>query len=205
MEQLLPLALTMMVGPQIITAILLTTAKDVVKPSLAYIGGVAFAATTGTLVLYTIASIFSLSKSDSDEPSQTALVIQTILVILLILASLRTYRRRATSSMPAWMGKLQTISPRDAFKTALSLIYLMPSDLAIMSTVAINLASNNSGVRLVPFIIATTLVAALPLLAYLVLRKKAILVMPKVRNWMEHNSWVVSIAAYSIFIWLLWP
>lgn len=206
MEQLLPLAFTMMIGPQIITSIILVTGKKVIKPSLSYVAGVAFAATTGTLFFYLIASLFNLTKSGTGEPSRLALIIQTALILLLVAATIRTYLKRATVQLPRWMGSLQSATPRQTFKVALKLIYMMPSDLMIMSTVGINLASNaNYGVRLVPFIILTGLIAGLPLLAYLLFRKKAVVAMPKVRDWMENNSWVVSITAYLIFIWLLWP
>lgn len=206
MNQILPLAITMMAGPQIITSILLVTAKRVIAPSLAYIAAVALAATTGTLVFFGIANLFGLQESGTNNPSTFALTIQTLLVVLLIFLSLKTFLNRRTSELPSWMRGLQNTTPKKAFKVGLTLIFLMPSDLIIMSTVGINLASQSSNsVALLPFIALTTLIAALPLLAYLLFGEKAKKTMPKARTWMEHNSWVVSIIAYAIFIYLLWP
>ena len=201
----MPLAFTMMIGPQIITSIILVTAKDVVRPSLAYILGVAVASLSGTLVFALLARIFDWTKEGAGEPSPVALFIQTALVLLLIFASIRTYMKRATITLPKWMSKLQNPNSREMFKLGLLLILLMPSDLIIMATVGINLASNSQNqIALFPFIALTVLIAAMPLLFYLLFHKKAVEVMPKVREWMNGNSWVVSITAYVIFIILLW-
>jgi hypothetical protein len=205
MNQILPLAITMMVGPQIITAIILITAKSVIKPSLAYVGGVAFATITGTLFFAFIAGLFSLQDAGSGEPTALSKIVQSSFVLLLIFASIITYINRASSTLPKWMSNLQTIDPKGAFKTALKLIYLMPTDIIIMSTVGIYLASRGADkIELLPFVALTTLIAALPLLTYMVFRKRAVKAMPKVREWMNSNSWVVSIAAYVIFIFLIW-
>ena len=61
----------------------------------------------------------------------------------------------------------------------------------------------SSLVDALPFIAATTLIAALPLIGYLLFGRRAREAMPKVRDWMNANSWVVSIIAYGIFIVLI--
>lgn len=203
--EILPLALTMMVGPQIITAIILVTAKNVVKPSLAYITGVATAALVGTSVFFAIGSIFNLQDNSSNEPSQTAIVIQTIIIGLLVIAALKTFINREKITLPKWMSELQSITPRRAFKVGLMLILFMPTDIAVMLTVGLNLASHSStAVNFLPFWALTIFIAALPLITYLIFHKRAVKAMPKVRAWMESNSWVVSLAAYLVFIYLLW-
>jgi membrane protein implicated in regulation of membrane protease activity len=64
----------------------------------------------------------------------------------------------------------------------------MPSDLLIMMTVAANLAQNNSSfVAGLPFLAATVLVAALPVLFYLLFRRRAEQLMPKVSDWDEQQ------------------
>ena len=47
---ILPLAIVMVAGPQIISAILLATSRDARRNSLAFVAGVALAITLGTLV-----------------------------------------------------------------------------------------------------------------------------------------------------------
>lgn len=206
MSEVLPLALTMMIGPQIITAIILITSKNPISSSLGYICGVALAATTGTLLFLLLASLFDLTGPGGSEPSDAALYIQTGLVLLLIFMSIKTYINRKTVELPSWMKSLQNSTFKSAFKTALLLIYIMPTDILAMSAVGINLASKSSdAVKLLPFLALTVFIASVPLLAYVIFRKKAAGRMPKVRRWMETNSWIVSIAANTLFLYLLWP
>lgn len=205
MNEILPLALTMMMGPQIITPIILVTAKKVISSSLAYILAVTLAAITGTLIFTFLAGMFGWSDPDSGEPSQLALTIQTVLIALLVFAAVKTYLGRKTAKLPKWMSSLQTATPKETFKIGLLLIFLMPTDIIAMLTVGINLASNSNGaIQLLPFIALTAFIASLPLLAYLLMGKRAKVAMPKVREWMEGNSWVVSIVAYFVFIGLIW-
>jgi hypothetical protein len=71
-------------------------------------------------------------------------------------------------------------------------------------TVGVNLAQNNASLlEAVPFIAATILIAALPVLSYLLFRHRADRAMPKVRDWMNANSWLVNIFVYAIFILLI--
>jgi hypothetical protein len=55
----------------------------------------------------------------------------------------------------------------------------------------------------VPFVMATILIAALPVLSYLLFHRRAVRAMPKVRDWMNANSWLVNIFVYVIFILLI--
>ena len=72
------------------------------------------------------------------------------------------------------MGALQNADRKLAFRTGLLLIFRMPSDIAIMITVGVNLAHHDAGLlAALPFVAATVLVAALPLLFYLLFRRRA--------------------------------
>ena len=71
-------------------------------------------------------------------------------------------------------------------------------------TVGVNLAQNNASlVGALPFMVATILIAALPVLSYLLFRHRAKQLMPKVRDWMNTNSWLVNIIVYAVFIVLI--
>jgi hypothetical protein len=71
-------------------------------------------------------------------------------------------------------------------------------------TVGVNLAQQNASLLgAVPFVAATILIAALPVLSYLLFRRRAQQVMPKVRDWMNTNSWLVNIIVYVVFIVLI--
>jgi hypothetical protein len=102
------------------------------------------------------------------------------------------------------LGKLQQADPKQPFRTGLLVILVMPSDLIVMLTVATNLEqSGDSLAAAVPFILATALVAALPLLGYLIFHRRAVGAMPKLRDWMNANSWLVNIIVCAVFIILI--
>jgi threonine/homoserine/homoserine lactone efflux protein len=123
---------------------------------------------------------------------------------LLVALAVKNYLGRETAEPPGWLGRLQSADPRRAFITGLLVILLMPSDIIIMFTVAVNLAQNNAGlVAALPFIAATVLVAALPLLFFLLFHRRAQQFMPKVRDWMNANSWLVNIIVCGVFIALI--
>jgi hypothetical protein len=102
------------------------------------------------------------------------------------------------------MGKLQTMAPRRVFGVGLLLILLMPSDVIIMLTTGLNLHRRSLGfVEAIPFIALTVAIAALPLIFYVLFRHRAMRAMPRVRDWMNDNSWLVNIIVYGIFIVLI--
>jgi hypothetical protein len=204
--QILPLAITMMAGPQIMSAIIFVTSRDAVKISLAFIAGVAIATVVGVALARGALSLLgdSVSLGDSSEEDSAGTVIQTVLVVLLIAAAIKNYVQRETVEPPKWLGSLQTADARKAFKTGLLVILVMPSDVVIMLTVATNLEQTSSSlVDALPFVAATVLVAALPLLGYLLFGKRARAAMPKLRDWMNANSWLVNIIVCVIFLVLI--
>ena len=91
-----------------------------------------------------------------------------------------------------------------ALRTGLLVILFTPSDLIVMATVATNLAhEGDSLTAAVPFVPLTTAVAALPLPGYLIFHRRAVVAMPKLREWTNSNSWLVNIIVCVIFIVLI--
>jgi threonine/homoserine/homoserine lactone efflux protein len=204
--QILPLAITMMAGPQIMAAIIFVTAPKALRISLPFLAGVAIATTLGLIITTTVASLLgnSISLGDSSDSGSTGHVIQYVLVGLLVALAVKNYLGRETAEPPGWLGRLQSADPRRAFITGLLVILLMPSDIIIMFTVGVNLVQNNAGLlSALPFIGATVLVAALPLLFFLLFHRRAQQFMPKVRDWMNTHSWLVNIIVCGVFIALI--
>ena len=200
--QILPLAITMLAGPQIMSAIIFVTASKPVKLSASFLAAVAIAATVGVAIFLALGNNFSLG--DPGANGSTGHIVQYVLVGLLVLLAIKNYVRRETIEPPKWLGTLQNAGPGTAFKTGLLLISLMPSDLIIMMTVGTNLAQNNASfLAALPFLAATVLVAALPVLFYLLFRSRAQQAMPKVRDWMITHSWLVNIIVCGVFIALI--
>src|SRR5215207_11133886 len=66
---ILPLAITMLAGPQIMSAIIFVTSTRPVRTSAAFIIGVAIAATVGMLIAINVASLldYNFSLGDSSD------------------------------------------------------------------------------------------------------------------------------------------
>jgi threonine/homoserine/homoserine lactone efflux protein len=200
--QILPLAITMMAGPQIMSAIIFVTAPKALRVSVPFLAGVAIATTVGVIITTIIASLLSLG--DPSDSGSSGNIIQYVLVGLLVALAIKNYVGRETAEPPRWLGALQQADAKRAFMTGLLVILLMPSDLIIMLTVGTNLAQNNAGlVAALPFIGATVLVAALPLLFFVLFHRRAQQFMPKVRDWMNTHSWLVNIIVCGVFIALI--
>ena len=188
------------------SAIIFVTTPKALKLSGAFLAGVVIAVTAGVTITFTLATLFgnSISLGDPSDNGSTGKIIQYLLVGLLVFLAIKNYVRRETIEPPRWLGAMQNAKPSTAFKTGLLLLSVFPSDFVILVTVGVNLAQNNASLlAALPFIAATVFIAALPVLAYLLFHRRAQRAMPKVRDWMNANSWLVNIIVYVIFILLI--
>ncbi|QKW09817.1 GAP family protein [Streptomyces sp. NA04227] len=202
----LPLAVTMMMGPQIVSAIIFVTVRRAVRVSLAFLLGVALATTAGLAVMRGLASLLgsAVDLGGSSDAGSVGHIVQYVLVGLLVLMAIRNWRGRATAKPPAWLGTLMNASPRRAFEIGLMVILLMPSDLVVMATVGVHLEQADANfAEALPLIGLTVLIAALPLLAYLLFRRRAEHAMPRIRDWMYGHSWLINIVVALVFIVLI--
>lgn len=201
---ILPLAITMMAGPQIMSAILFVTTKRPVRVSACFVIGVAVATTVGVAILQGLVDLTGIDLGDPDDAGSPGNIIQIALVVLLVAAAIKNYVRRETVEPPKWLGALMEADEKQALKTGLLVILLMPSDIVIMLTVATSLEHNDLSLSgALPFIGATVLIAALPLLAYLLFHRRAVKAMPAIRDWMNDSAWLVNIIVCAIFLVLI--
>lgn len=79
---ILPLAITMMAGPQILSAIIFVTGDRPVRVSAAYVGAVGLTAAAAVLGWSVLAGTLggSVSLNDGGEPSTAGRVISLVLV-----------------------------------------------------------------------------------------------------------------------------
>src|SRR5688500_8038781 len=202
----IPLAITMNAGPQIMSAIIFVTAPKALKLSAYFLAGVVIAVTVGVTITYTIATGLgnSVSLGDSSDSGSLGNIIQYLFVGLLVFLSIKNFVNRETIEPPRWLGAMQNAKPKTAFMAGLLLLSVFPSDFVVLMTVGINLAQNDASLLgALPFVAATIFIAALPVLSYLLFHRRAVRVMPKVRDWMNANSWLVNIVVYIIFIILI--
>ncbi len=191
---LIPMAFVMIAGPQILSAIFLATSEDWRRNSLAYVAGASLSITA----IVTAAYFLSNGARSGNEPSET---IYIVVLVLLVLAALRTYLKREESEPPKWMGKLQAATPGFSFKLGFLLLGVFPTD--ILTSVAVGSYLGNHGDpwwHLLPFLGLTLLLLALPLILLLILGERARAFLPKARDWMNQNSWVVSEVVIGLFI-----
>ncbi|MFE2182158.1 GAP family protein [Streptomyces sp. NPDC059455] len=204
--QVLPLAVTMMAGPQIVAAVVLVTTARPVRVCLAFLLGVAIATAVGVALARGIFALLgqAIAPGNSSDRGVAAVIVQLVLVGLLALVAVKNVVKRRTVELPKWLGSLMEVGPRKALTTGFLIILLMPSDIAVMLTVGANLEQHDADwTAALPFVAATVLIAALPLLFYLLLGDRARHAMPRLREWLTTHSWVVNVAACLIFIVLI--
>ena len=189
--QILPLAFVMIAGPQIISAFFLATSEGWAGNSLAYIGGAALSVTTVVTIAYFIGRG---SKSAAGSHSGTVdRVIDSVVLALMLFLIARVYLTRHTSKPPKWMSKLQTATPKFAFLLGMALLGVFPTDIAGATAAGLHVARHGDPWwQVLPFVGLTMLFLAVPSLMVVALGKRASAVLPKIRDWMNQDAWVIN-------------
>jgi Sap, sulfolipid-1-addressing protein len=190
--EILPLAFVMIAGPQIISAFFFATSDNWAKNSLAYVAGGAVSITTFVTIAFYVGK-GTKSAAGSNHSGTADKIIESIVLALVLFLIVRVYLTRKTSEPPKWMGKLQSAKPKFAFTLGLALLGIFPTD--ILTSIAAGLHVAHAGDawwQCLPFVGLTLFFLAVPSLMVIVLGKRADVVLPKIRNWMSRDSWVVS-------------
>jgi hypothetical protein len=196
----LPLALVMIAGPQIISAVFLATSVEWQRNSLAYVVGAALSITLITTIAFLVVSA---AKGSSATPSKGSegQTIDAILLALLVFLSVRVYLQRNQAEPPKWMGKLQEAGPKFSFKLGFLLLGVFPTDIVTSVTVGTRLARNGDPWwHALPFVATTLLLLALPAILVLLMGNRAERFLPRTRDWMNAHSWIVSEVVIALFI-----
>jgi hypothetical protein len=194
--KILPLTIVMIAGPQILSAIFLATSENWRRNSFAYIAGASLSIT----LIVTLAFGLGIGASNAGASNDT---IYIIVLVLLVVAAIHTYTARETAEPPKWMGKLQAANPSFSFKLGFLLLGVFPTD--ILTSVAVGSYLSNAGdpwTYFLPFLGLTLFWLAVPALALLAFGKRAEAFLPRARQWMNDNSWVVNEAVIGLFILL---
>lgn len=194
LAKILPMAFVMVAGPQILSAIFLATSDNWRRNSAAYVTGAALSISLIITIAY-----FAISGASDEGASDNSLDI--VVLVLLVVAALYTFLKREESEPPKWMGKLQTASPQFSFRLGFLLLGVFPTD--ILTSVAAGSYLSSHGDpwwHCLPFVVLTLLLLALPALLLLAFGQRAQAFLPKARNWMNENSWVVSEIVIGLFI-----
>ena len=194
----LPLAFVMIAGPQIISAFFFATSEKWAKVSAAYVLGAAVSLLVVVTASYFVAKGLKSGGSSGGSKSKT---IDYVIVGLLVVAIVFVFLRRKQSEPPKWMGKLETATPKFGFTLGFLLLGFFPSDLLTSIVISAHLANHGDPWwHALPFVALTLLLLGLPALLVLALGHRAETFLPKVRDWMNDNSWIVSEVVLVFFI-----
>jgi hypothetical protein len=192
--QVLPLAFVMIAGPQILSSIFFATSENWRGNSAAYVVGAALS------ISIVVTAAFLLSSGASDEGASDDTLYYIILALLLF-GVVHTFRTRKTAEPPKWMGKLQTANPRFCFVLGFLLLGVFPSDLVTSISVGAYLSTKGEPLwYYLAFLALTLLFLGLPALLVLILGKRAEEFLPKARDWMNANSWIVNELVLLLFV-----
>jgi hypothetical protein len=191
---LLPMAFVMIAGPQILSAIFLATSEDWKRTSIAYITGAALSITLFVTLAY-------LLGGGGREGGPSSDLVYWIVLALLVVLMLRTYLKRHEATVPKWMEKLQTATPKFAFTLGAALLGVFPTDILTSVAVGSYLAAHGDPWwHLLPFLGLTLLFLAIPSLLIVALGQRAHVLLPKVREWMTTHSWIVNEVVLAFFV-----
>jgi hypothetical protein len=195
----LPLAIVMIAGPQIISAVFLATSENWSRNSLAFIAGASLSITATYTVAYFV--VKGATGGDASSSSSDRTTLDAILLALLLFLAVRTYVGRKEAEPPKWMGRLQAATPGFSFKLGFLLLGVFPTDIVTSVTVGTKLArEGDPWWHGLGFVAVTLLLLSIPVLLVLMLGTRAQELLPKVRDWMNAHSWLVSEFVIGIFI-----
>jgi Sap, sulfolipid-1-addressing protein len=190
----LPLAVVMVAGPQIVCALLLATSDRWRANSAAYLVGAALA----------IAAVVTVGYLLGEEAARAGVSrdwVSVAVIVLLAIAMVECFRRRRQAQQPRWVARLETATPAYCLRLGALLLGIFPSDLLTSLAVGGYLAADElPWWQALPFVGVTVLLLAVPSLALLATGRRAEVVLPKVRGWMSAHSWHVNEAVLAFFV-----
>lgn len=184
----------MVAGPQFLSAIFLATSEDWRRNSAAFVGGAALSIPLVVALAYAL----GVGAAGQGAP-RTAL--SAVVLVALLFAMGHTYRTREESEPPQWMGKLGSATPWFSFRLGFLLLGFFPTNLLTSAAVGSYLVARDAPVTdALPFVLLTLFVLALPSLVLIAFGEGAEVTLPKVRNWMNDNAWIVNEIVILFFV-----
>jgi Sap, sulfolipid-1-addressing protein len=198
----LPLAFVMIAGAQIISSFFFATSENWRAVSAAYVIGAGLSILGIVTIAYFVAKGIKSNIGDGgDSQSET---LDYVIAGLLAFLSVYVFLRREKSEPPAWMGKLETANAKFSFILGFLLLGFFPSDFISSIVIGTHLANHGDPWwHALPFVFLTLLLLGLPALMVMALGQRAETFLPKIRDWMDANSWIVSEIVLVFFIFIV--
>ena len=197
----LPMAFVMVAGPQIVTAILLATSVRPRRDSVAFLFGSAAATILGLTAAYELTGLLRKAAWHSGHDQRLEHAIDVGIVVLLLVLSIKVFQDRARAQPPRWMARLEAATPAFALRIGFLLFLLMPGNIVSMATAGAYLARHDAawwhGLIVAAF---TVVLAGIPLFVLMLLGQRAKALLPRTRDWMTRNSWIVSEVVIAFFL-----
>jgi hypothetical protein len=206
LSDLLPAALGIVLSPLPIAAVILMLFSARAKTN-----GIAFVAgwVVGLLVVGGAMLLFgSGSTGTASEPSQTSLVIQALLGLLLLAAAAKQWRgfhaRSEEPDMPAWMRTIDDFSAGKSVVVAALLSGVNPKNLALNAAGVLvitqaGMSSDQEWIALIVFVALASLSVALPVLYYLIGGQNSKAALDRMKVWLVANNSAVMAVLLLVF------
>jgi threonine/homoserine/homoserine lactone efflux protein len=204
---ILPLAIVVAISPVPIIAVIL-----ILFSARARTNGPAFLAgwVVGLAVLGTVVLVLSDAGDlhDQDGPSTAAGVVQLILGVLLLLASLRQWRSRPKHGeepeMPKWLAGVDGLSPVKAAGLGVLLSAVNPKNLLLVIAAAVTIGQAGLGtgqqvVALVVFVLVGSVTVALAVVYSLLGGEGAAARLEEAKDWLAANNATVMFILLLVF------
>jgi hypothetical protein len=176
----------MIAGPQILTAVFLATSDRWRSDSAAFLLGAALSITIVVTAAYLVAT-------GADHAGASHRSLDIAVLVLLVAAMIHAYLKRAQTKPPKWMSKLASATPRQSFTLGFLLLGVFPTDILTSVAIGTYLRAHHDPLwHCLGFIGLTLLLLALPALLLVALGQRATELLPKIRDWMSTDAWVVN-------------
>lgn len=201
---ILPLAVVMVAGTQLVAAVLLASANRPRAASLGFLGGAAAVVVGGVTLSWLVTRVLrgptAEAETDVARFQRAATWIDWVVLALLVVLAVVVYLRRRKTGLPRWVGRLQRAGPGDALRTGVLLFVTAPTDDLTMAAVGASAARHDlAWWHLLPFVLLTLVLLALPLLTLLLAGRRAEHALPRIRNWGDRHGWVISEVVIAFF------
>ncbi|MET8122805.1 GAP family protein [Micromonospora sp. NPDC005189] len=192
----LPLAVVMVAGTKVVVAVFLASSDRPRAASLGFLLGGGLVVTAGVTVSWLLTRLVGGVATDAGTVAgrvDRGPAIDLVVLVLLVSLAVVVWLRRNRAGQPRWLGDLGHAGPARAARLCALLFVVTPSDDLTMAAVGASIARHDlPWWDLLPFVLVTVVLLALPLLALLLLGPRAVRSLTRMREWAERHSWVVN-------------